>query len=57
MVKIPIELLYAIHLCIELKTQRNIIVLKFLLYRVSQLKRNTFQWFIVLRLEGKYLCI
>ena len=25
--------------------------------RVSQLKRNTFQWFIVLRLEGKYLCI
>ena len=26
-------------------------------YRVSQLKRNTFQWFIVLRLEGKYLCI
>ena len=26
------------------------------IYRVSQLKRNTFQWFIVLRLEGKYLC-
>ena len=25
------------------------------LYRVSQLKRNTFQWFIVLRLEGKYM--
>ena len=23
------------------------------LYRVSQLKRNTFQWFIVIRLEGK----
>ena len=22
-------------------------------YRVSQLKRNTFQWFIVLRLEGQ----
>ena len=27
------------------------------LNRVSQLKRNTFQWFIVLRLEGKYLYI
>ena len=27
------------------------------IYRVSQLKCNTFQWFIVLRLEGKYLCI
>ena len=25
-----------------------------LTYRVSQLKCNTFQWFIVLRLEGKY---
>ena len=30
--------------------------LRSLIYRVSQLKRNTYQWFIVLRLEGKYLC-
>ena len=28
-----------------------------IIYRVSQLKRNTFQWFIALRLEGEYLCI